>query len=94
MVITTLEQVKAVLQIENEDSDVAIQTLIPAVESYIIAECKRNFEDGFPEALKLAAIKIIGHTLDNSGIKSSAFKLDIPPDALKMIKPYRRVKFI
>lgn len=106
MAITTLDKVKAVLNIKDTNSDTRIIAMIPIVEDEILAWRNKPFdtdEDGdivYPEGAESVAIKLIGNDLvAKSGIMSeklAAYSVvyadkDVRESILKGIKRYARV---
>ena len=58
--IISTDEVKSILNITSDSYDTMIETLIPIVQDLIIQYTKNDFEDGFPEGIKLPTAKIIG----------------------------------
>jgi uncharacterized membrane protein len=73
--ITTLEKVKSVLQITNNNKDAAINELIPLVEEWIKGYCNNDFINGYPSDYESIAIEMIANDLTKlpkQGIQSES----------------------
>lgn len=60
MSITTLSEIKTLLQITDDSKDALITALIPIVESDLLEYLSNGFVDGYPTALKGYLADMIG----------------------------------
>lgn len=103
-VLITLEETKLLLQITSDTYDDLIENiLIPTIEDYITTYCNDDFLDGFPDALKLPAAKMIkielskltpGVTSETIGRYSASYTDGYPKSVTDLLNPYRKVYFI
>lgn len=97
--ITSLNKVKSVLQINGTNKDAAIAELIPLVEEWISGYCNQTFADSYPAGYELIAIKMIEFNLNQKSGKTSeslsrhsiTFETDYPSNITKGLR--RRLKW-
>lgn len=63
MDITTLAEVKTLLQITDTSKDALIEMLIPIVQDDLLTYLNNDFPDGYPSALKLYVANMINYRL-------------------------------
>ncbi len=104
----TKEEVKQILQIPSDDTsqDEYIETMLPMLVEFVQAECNNDFTDEegevqLPGPLKVAIAKMIEYNTRSSGVaskslgrKSVSYSLDFPDSILRLLRPYKRVRFI
>jgi len=107
MAIMTKVECKAFLNITDTTYDDWIDVLIPSIESYIKEYCNNDFlddddEEVWSEAIKMTAAQMIqfqmntlhgvsAHSLE--GV-STQFLADYPDFIFKLLKRYKKVKFV
>lgn len=101
MAITTIDNIKAVLQIEDTSKDLTISAMIPMIEEFVKDYCNNDFIDGFPKGLELSAIRMIAFNLFvKPGITKQAigdvevdYEPTYPADILSNLNKYRKMRF-
>jgi hypothetical protein len=99
--VITKESVKVILQINTNNHDPYIETMIPLLIDFGSEWCNNSFpEDDMPSGMVLFVSKAIEYLMNKSGVASRtmgnvsySYDLDFPPAVMKFIKPYRRVRF-
>ena len=101
MAITTIDNIKSILQLENTSKDLSIMAMIPMAEAFIQDYCNDEFLDGYPKGLELAAIRMIAYNLTvKPGITKKVigdaevdFNPEYPADILSSLNKYRKIRF-
>lgn len=101
MPILELSEAKTLLQIKTDQHDEFLTTAIPLVEEHVKTFCRKEFADGFPGGVKLAATEFLKYALQNRGVQSESigdysvtFLADIPESVKKILRPYKVIKFV
>ena len=104
MAVTTVSEVKTILQISGSSSDAVISTLIPIVSDYIKVYCRmtdQEIEDA--PGLKLTAINMIKFQMSNTqgnatsetiGDYSVSYSNSYPDNIKDVLDNYRKPKVI
>jgi Phage gp6-like head-tail connector protein len=103
----TIEEVKSLLRITTNDKDDFLSAVLPLAVEYVKEECNNSFldENGvevLPGGIKMAIAKLCEHYMRESGVQSESlsrhsvtYSVDgIPKDIMKLLRPYRKVKFV
>lgn len=101
MALLTVEEVKTMLKIHDNASDSLIDIMIPLLEDLFRKKCRDDFPDGFPPGIKIPAIMVINHFLQDKGIRSETigdysvqFFVNLPESVENLLKPYKKIKFV
>jgi len=106
MPLTSVGEMKIILQVSGSSRDEQIKTLLPVVESFIQNYTHCSFETGseFPDGLKLAAAHMIEYisyaqkkgnvTGESIGAYSVTYGSGYPQEIIDMLKPFRKVRFV
>lgn len=102
MAFPTLEEFKTIKGISDTSHDERISALLPLVQDFIEEYCNSTFPDGFPDGLKLTAIEMVDYHLGVSAAaqaqsidgNSVQYRDDYPQSIMRVLRKYRRVKFI
>lgn len=101
----TTESVKTILQIKTNNHDPYIEVMLPLLVEFTKEWCNNPFlnsedEEELPSGVQIFVPKAIEYLMNKSGVSSRtmgavsySYDLDFPPSLLKMIKPYRKVRF-
>lgn len=100
----TLEELKIRLKIPLEDTtqDEYLQVALDDAIDYVKEYCRQTFEEGLPPAVKQAVAKLVKAYQENSniasmsmdGLSKSFFEGSTMNEVHRLLKPYRRVRFI
>ena len=101
MALLTVEEVKTMLKLYDDTSDNLISVMIPLIEDFLRRKCRDDFPNGFPPGIKIPAVIIINHFLNDKGIQSERigdysveFFGNLPQSVESLLKPYRKLKFV
>lgn len=101
MALLTIEEVKIMLKIYDDKSDDLISTMIPLIEDFLRRKCRDEFTNGFPPGIKIPAVMLINHILNDKGLQSERigdysvqFFGNLPESIESLLKPYRKIKFV
>ena len=101
----TIDQVKKLLGIRNEKHDDYIEVMIPILMEYARGYCNTSFfiagEEVIPGPVKLFVAKAIEYNMNPAGVSgrsmggaSYSYETDFPPSITRLLKPYRKVRFV
>ena len=101
----TIDQVKKLLGIRNEKHDDYIEAMIPILMEYARGYCNATFfignEEVIPGPVKLFVAKAIEFNMNPAGVSgrsmggaSYSYETDFPPSITRLLKPYRKVRFV
>lgn len=95
----TTQEVKALLQIDDESLNSYIETIIPIIEEYVRDYINLPKELEIPHGLKLTMAKMIEFNLTDVGISNKTikdvsiqFNTDYTSDIYKSLNKYRRLR--
>ena len=106
MPLTSINEMKIILQVSGSSRDEQIKTLLPVVENFIQEYTHCSFATGsnFPDGLKLAAAHMIEYisyaqkkgnvSSETIGAYSVTYGSGYPQEIIDMLKPFRRVNFL
>ncbi|WP_315114542.1 phage head-tail connector protein [uncultured Clostridium sp.] len=96
-----LQKVKTLLQIEDENLNNYIETIIPNIEHFVRDYIHLKQEEEIPIGLELAMTKMIEYNLTDAGSKRRKikdvdieFNTDYPTNIYKSLNKYRRLQVI
>jgi hypothetical protein len=97
--MVTLESVKTALQIKTNDHDQYLNELITLLTDYVKDYCNNPFET-MPAGVELFIPKAIDYLMNKSGVSSEtmgqvsySYDLDFPASILRLLRPYKRLKW-
>lgn len=102
----TLQSVKTRLQIKNNNHDEYITEMIPDMVEFSKDYCNNLFLDVdgnevLPSGVILFVAKAIQYLMNEAGMTQQkmgdvnfSYESDFPPALLRLLKPYKRVKFV
>ena len=97
----TTQEVKALLQIDDESLNSYIETIIPIIEEYVRDYINLPKELEIPHGLKLTMAKMIEFNLNDAGTKRRKikdvdieFNTDYPSNIYKSLNKYIRLRVL
>lgn len=101
MITLDVNDVKKRLQIKHNRHDEYIEEVIPDLIEYAEAYCNQTFEE-LPGPVKLFVAKAIEYNMNKAGLSSESvggelsysYDMDFPQSLMKLLKPYRKVRFV
>lgn len=99
-----LQTVKTMLGISTDKHDAYIAAMLPLVIEFAKDHCNNNFligvEEVLPGGVQMFAAKAVEYNMSPAGLKgrsmggaSYSYDTDFPPALMKMLRPYRKVRF-
>ena len=96
-----VEQVKNLLGITSQKHDTYIEEMIPILIDYAKDYCRNQFKEGIPRPITLFVAKAIEYNMTPAGVSgrsmggaSYSYETDFPPSVTRLLKPYRKVRFV
>lgn len=96
----TVTELKLLLNITDTTKDNYLTAMLPNLIDWAQDYCNRTF-DVVPGGVRIALAKMAQYHLQQAGVQSESLgdysvtlTTDYPESVLKLLKPYRRVKFI
>lgn len=97
-----LDQVKKIQQIKDTSKDDYLNTIIPLLLDDAQEQCNQTFKiDALPSGIVLYLAKACEFNLGDTRLKSRSmgnvsysFNTELPASVTKLLRPYKRVRFI
>ena len=96
-----VDQIRILLGISTSKHDMYIEEMIPILIDYARDHCRNQFKDGIPGPVRLFVAKAIEYNMNPVGVSSRSmggasysYETDFPPSITRLLKPYRKVRFV
>lgn len=100
-----INTVKTLLGISTDKHDAFIAEMLPIVTEFAKDHCNNSFiigtDEVLPGGVKLFVARAIQYNMNPTGVTgrsmggaSYSYDTDYPPSLMRLLRPYKRVKFI
>lgn len=97
----TTEDVKRLIGLTTAKHDEYIFNMIQILSEFVSDYCNRSFDEGLPSGVKLFIAKAIQYNMNVTGITgrsmggvSYSYESDYPPSVMRLLRPYKRMRFV